>query len=378
MKNPEFTIVTDSLSPEMAKKGFRTTDAMTKSTFGIKDAEKMGFSCDSASLKKLFDSDPTYKEAVEIWAKDAGFNLGDANIDALGQFFLYFNEQEINRLYTGRSAVQTFGVKTVGDWLTEKIVFKLRELSGGTSLYDDWSRAPLASYNYGWDTRDTLRLEWGLEVTKLEEAVAGVMRRNAYKDKKDAIVLTQDIWTNAFFYYGSSISDKKLYGVLNEVNAPTATNLPINPADPTLTVDSMISALRVVKQNLATSLKGNGDINSLPIVLACPISWQTAFTVPNAYNGYTAMSWLNDNWKNVELRFNAELETASSGDPCMIVFAKNVPGVGMDSINLFQTSKLRLVGAIPTLKGREESYSASVAGALIACPFAVAKYVAAE
>lgn len=377
MKNHEFTIVTDSLSADMAKKGFHTTDAMAKSTFGVKDAEKMGFSCDSASLKKLFDSDPTYKEAIEIWAKDSGFNLGDANIDALGQFFLYFNEQEINRLYTGRSAVQTFGVKTVGDWLTEKIVFKLRELSGGTSLYDDWSRATLASYNYGWDTRDTLRLEWGLEVTKLEEAVAGVMRRNAYKDKKDAIVLTQDIWTNAFFYYGSSIADKKLYGVLNEVNAPTSTNLPIDPADASITVDGMISALRVVKQNLATSLRGNGDINSLPVVLACPISWQTAFTVPNSYNGYTAMSWLKDNWPNAEVRFNAELETASSGEPCMIVFAKSVPGVGMDSINLFQTSKLRLVGAIPTLKGREESYSSSVAGALIACPFAVAKYVAA-
>ena len=55
----------------------------------------------------------------------------------------------------------------------------------------------------------------------------------------------------------------------------------------------------------------------------------------------------------------------------MLVFAVNVPGVGMDTINLSRTSALRLVGAMPTLKGREEAYSSSVAGALVACPMGI-------
>ena len=40
--------------------------------------------------------DPSYKEAIESFAKDAGLSLGDGNIDALGQFFMLFNEATIN------------------------------------------------------------------------------------------------------------------------------------------------------------------------------------------------------------------------------------------------------------------------------------------
>ena len=54
------------------------------------------------------------------------------------------------------------------------------------------------------------------------------------------------------------------------------------------------------------------------------------------------------------------------------VYAKSVPDVGMDTVNLFETSKLRLVGAMPSIKGREEAYSSSVAGAIVAAPLAVA------
>ena len=181
MNHPEFTIVTDSASAASVRKGFLVGDAMAKSSFCYKDAERMGFSCDTAAIKRVMDADPAYKAAIEAFAKDAGLSIGEANIDALGQFFTLFNEQTINVLYRGRTAKQTFGVKTMGDWTTERIAFKTRELTTpGPALYDDWTRAPYASYNYGWDTRDTLRVEWALEVTKLEEAVGSIMRRNPY------------------------------------------------------------------------------------------------------------------------------------------------------------------------------------------------------
>ena len=373
MRNhPEFTLVTDSASPAMVAKGFSVKDAMAKSDFGTNHAAAMGFTCDAAAIKRVMDSDPEYKAAVERFAQDVGFNLGDANIDSLGQFFMVFNEATINALYRGRTAAQTFGVKTMGDWTTEKIIFKTRELTGATGLYDDWSRAPYSNYNYGWDTRDTLRLEWALEVTKYEEMVGSVMRRNPYKDKKDAIVLAQDIWLNNFFWHGSTVDSKKLYGATNDPNlAGRKTNMTVDFASSTITVDQVVAQLLVIKQKMATELKGNGDINSLRIHMCCPLSWQSAFTAPNTYNGYTANKWIAENWKNCIVEFKPELEDEDDGDPMMIVFAEEVPGVGMSSINLMQTSKLRLVGAMPTLKGREEAYSASVAGALVACPLAV-------
>lgn len=370
------TIVTHSQSPADSAKGLMVCDAMKKTggAFGVKEAAAMGYTCDAANIQRMMANDPEYKAHVEAFAKDAGFELGDANIDALGQFFMVWNEQEINRLYRGRTAAQTFTIKTMGDWLTEKIIFKMRELTtGGTGFYDDFSRPSFASYNYGYDTRDTLRLEWGLEVTKREEMVAGVMRRNAYKDKKDAILLTQEIWENNFFWKGVSLPGKKLYGALTETNLPAASPAPIDLGDASVSPTDVVSFFRYIKQKMATDLKGNGDIETLPVEIAMPIKWQTALTAvsDDTVVGYTANKWLAENWKSARISFKPELDDASEGEPCMLVFAVNVPGVGMDTINLARTSALRLVGAIPTLKGREEAYSSSVAGAICACPMAV-------
>jgi len=376
MNMPEMTIVTHSQSPADSAKGLMVCDAIAKTggAFNAKELAKMGFTCDAAKIVQCMANDAEFKAHVEAYAKDAGFELGDANIDALGQFFMVWNEQEINRLYRGRTAVQTFGVKTMGDWLTEKIIFKMRELTtGGTGFYDDFSRPTFGSYNYGYDTRDTLRLEWGIEVTKREEMVAGVMRRNAYKDKKDALVLTQDIWENNFFWKGVSLPGKKLYGALTETNLPAALAAPVDLGSADITPTQVAAFFRYIKQKMATDLKGNGDIETLPVEIAMPIKWQTALTAVSndTVVGWTANKWLKENWPAAHISFKPELDDAAEGDPCMLVYAVSVPGVGMDTINLSRTSALRLVGAMPTLKGREEAYSSSVAGALCACPIGV-------
>ena len=376
---PEMTIVTDFASAEQCCKGFRVSDAMANSDFGYADAKSMGVSCNTDAIKFIMDSDPQYKEAVEKFCKDAGLSLGEANIDALGQFFTYFNEATINVLYRGRTAAQTFGVKTMGDWTTERIVFKTRELTATHSVYDDWTRAPFAAYNYGWDVRDTIRLEWAKEVMKLEEAVASVMRRNADKDKMEAITLNNAIVTNEHFWYGTSVAGKKLYGALNDPGlAGRKTNLPgdvdFNNTLNNLTVDDVVNVLRTIKQEFTNDLQGAADIETLPVELACPLKWQTVFTIQNSVIGYTANKWMAENWKSATITFKPELDTADDGEPLMDVFAKSVPDVGLDTVNLIETSKLRLIGAVPTVKGREESYSSSVAGAFISAPFAVKLY----
>ena len=133
-----------------------------------------------------------------------------------------------------------------------------------------------------------------------------------------------------------------------------------------------------VKQSLVNDLQGSaGDIESIAVEIACPLSWQSTFTVPNTVTGYTAFKWLGENWKTAPVSFKPELDTADDGDPMMMVFVKSIPEVGMDTINLFETSKLHLVGAMPSVKGREESYSSSVAGALVAAPLGVALWTAA-
>ena len=146
---------------------------------------------------------PTSRRLPEQIAQDAGFSLGEGNIDALGQFFTIFHEQTINVLYRGRTAAQTFGVKKVGDWTTERIAFKLRELTANAALYDDWTRAPYAAYNYGWDVRDTLRMEWASRSPSSRRPLRPLCAAMRMPTRWMPVVLNNSIWTNEFFWNGA-------------------------------------------------------------------------------------------------------------------------------------------------------------------------------
>lgn len=376
----DFTTITHSMSPATALQGIKVCDAAKNGGLSVAASEmaKRGFSVDAQKICDAMASDAGYKEAMTQMMKDSGYAFGDNNIDAIGQFFLVWMEQTINRLYRGRTAIQTFGVKTVGNWTTEKVVFKTRELTASNAgLYSDFSRPTYVGYNYGYDSRDTLRLEWGIEVTKLEEMIASVMRRNAYSDKKDALALSQSIWENNFFWNGITIGDKKIYGALNDPNLSTRVqNLPeydgkdISDAD--CPMEATIDTLRSMKQKLTTDLAGNGDADTLPVRILCPLAWQQVFTALSASYpiGYTPNKWRSENWKNATIEFKPELDDLNQ----CIVFVESVPGVGLDTFNLMRTSALRLVGAMPSRKGREEAYSSSIAGAMVAAPIGVTIY----
>jgi hypothetical protein len=89
------------------------------------------------------------------------------------------------------------------------------------------------------------------------------------------------------------------------------------------------------------------------------------------------MRWLSENWKNAKLEFSAKFDYLDDNEPEMMVYVEQVPDVGVNSVMCITTSKLRLVGAMPSLKGREECYSSSIAGVMAACPVAVRFYTAA-
>lgn len=338
----------------------------------VSGIKAMGFSMDESVMK-----DAKYVETLKGYAADAALALGDANIPAYIQFFQYFRPEVIKTLYRGRTAKQAFGVDTMGDWTTEQIVAQTLEYTGSVAPYDDFSMPPLTSYNIGWIKRGVARFEIGTEVTKLEEAIAAKMRQNAKQLKHDAAILNIDIFENDVFWRGLNNGVDKVYGVLNEPGLPAATTAAVDPMDDATTVKQIQSMINGWIQKLATNLQGNLDVSKDKIRLLLPLAWSTALSIATDQFGWSAKKWLEENYKNVEISFHVELDTAgASGQPLAMVFAPEVAGVGMKTISLMQTSALRLIGAIPTLKGYQEAYSGSVAGALVACPLAVLRYEA--
>lgn len=337
----------------------------------VNGLKSMGFSMDESVMK-----DAKYVETLKGYAADAGLALGDANIPAYIQFFQYFRPEVIKALYRGRTAKQAFGVDTMGDWTTEEIVAQTLEYTGTVAPYDDFSMPPLTSYNIGWVKRGVARFEIGTEVTKLEEAVAAKMRQNARQLKHDAALLNIDIFENNAFWYGINNGVQKVYGVLNDP-ALTQTSAAVDPMAASTDVDDIQAMINGWIQALATKLQGNLDVGKDKIRLLLPLAWSTALSIATDSFGWSAKKWLAENYPNVEVSYHVELDDAgANGRPLAMVFAPEVEGVGMKTISLMQTSALRLIGAIPTLKGYQEAYSGSVAGALVACPLAVALYEA--
>ena len=371
MKATEITYSFDSAD---AIKGF-SLDEAHKAGIDFKVLDKkladMGFSMDSSVL-----ADAKYMDIVKSYAQDDGLALGGGNIPGLAQFFQFWFTDIVNALYRGRSFKQTYGVDQVGDWTTETVVQPMLELTGDMALYDDFSRPPLAGYNLGWTTRGTVRFETGLEVTKLEEARAGVMRQNAYQLKKAATILKSDIWMNNIFWNGFATDGAKpVYGIFNEPGLAT------RKEDMTFNILSENASVKLIQslfagwvQDATNDLEGNFDPTTDAIVFNLPLAWQSVMTRTTEF-GWSVSDWLKKQYPHVEIKYSVELNKRGTDKlGVAIVFVPNVRDVGKKTVTAMQTSALRLVGAIPSLKGMEECYSSSVAGVLISAPLAVKIY----
>lgn len=370
MKN--VTPVNMVLSPDDYR-GF-ALDSFVKEnpSFSMDNLAQMGVTMDTDVLR-----DPKVMAVVQQYAKAmsgdaAELVMGAASAVTPLQFAQFWLSDVINALYRGRTADKIFGSENVGTWETEQIVATKLERTGKPALYDDFSKAPLANWNIGFDTRDNIRFEMGIECTKLEEARAAQMKQNAYKLKRSALQIGMDVLINDVKWFGYNDGHRKVYGVLNDPGVQARkTNAAYDPAASATTAENIIAMLNTWIQTTANDLMGNWGVGD-ELVIVLPLAWQTAFTKVNAYN-LSAKKWLAENYPNVRLEVSPELSTADSGDPMAMVYVRNVPDVGQ-TLKLMDTSKLRLVGAVPTAKGFEESYSSSTAGALYRCPLAVRFY----
>lgn len=370
MKNITPTVM--SIAPEDYR-GF-ALDSFIKENprFSMDNLASMGITMDESILR-----DPKVMETVKSYAKAmtgdaAELVMGAASAVTPLQFAQFWLPDVINALYRGRTMSRIFGSSNVGTWETEQIVATKLERTGKPALYDDFSKAPLANWNIGFETLDNIRFEIGIECTKLEEARAAQMKQNAYQMKRSAAILGMDVLINQVKLLGYSDGTKKVYGV---INAPAISgrigNAAFDPAASATTAENIIAMLNTWIQTAADDLQGNWNAED-ELVIVLPLAWQTAFTKVNQYN-LSPRKWLAENYPKVKIEVSPEFSTADAGDPMAMVYVRRVADVG-DTLTLMDTSKLRLVGAVPTVKGFEESYSSSTAGALYRCPLAVRFY----
>lgn len=336
--------------------------------FSADNLEQMG-----VTISQRCINDAAYMAFVKKCVEDAGLVNGEAQITTPLQFAQLWMPEVIDALYRARTASKIFGSKNVGTWELEQIVWTKLALTGRPNVYDDFSKANLSSYNLGFVTRDTVRFEMGIEVTELEQKRAGQMRQNAHGLKKNAVDLGFDVLTNHVKWFGYTGEGKAVYGLLN-APAGDVTVQSVERTFASSTTAQLITFLQGVINNAMTRLGGNYDPESDAAVLVLPLGAYTYLTTANDYN-LTARKWLTENFPKVEVKVAPELDgAAADGDNLAIFYVPQVQNFKGGTVDLLDTSKLRLVGAVPTTKGFEESYSCSTAGAMIRCPLAYNVY----
>ena len=337
-----------------------------------------GFSADNLAqmgitISQRCINDAAYMAFVKKCIEDAGLVNGEAQLTTPLQFAQLWMPEVIDALYRARTASKIFGSKNVGTWELEQIVWTKLTLTGRPNVYDDFSKANLSSYNLGFVTRDTVRFEMGIEVTELEQKRAGQMRQNAHGLKKNAVDLGFDVLINHTKWFGYTGEGKAVYGLLN-APAGDVTVQTVTKTFAESRTSELITFLQGVINNAMNRLGGNYDPESDAAVLVLPLGAYTYLTTANDYN-LTARKWLTENFPKVEVKVAPELDgAAADGDNLAIFYVPQVQNFKGGTVDLLDTSKLRLVGAVPTTKGFEESYSCSTAGAMIRCPLAYNVY----
>lgn len=332
-------------------------------SFGTENLEQMGVTINPS----LFE-DAKYMGFVKKFVQDSGLVNGTPSITTPIQFAQLWMPDVINALYRGRTADKIFGSKNVGTWELEEIVWTQLTLTGKPNVYDDFSRANLASYNLNFVKRETVRFEMGIEVTELEQKRAAQMRQNAHGLKKNAVDLGFAILLNHIKWFGFNDGTRRIYGA---IAAPSGEIESVNAAKTfaAATCDELITMLQGWIISATKKLAGNYLPEEVSATLVLPLSCYGYLTTANSYN-LTPMKWMKENYPKVEIRSAPELDgAASDGDNIALFFVNNVDTIG-DTLDLLDTSRLRLVGAVPTTKGFEESYSCSTAGAFHRCPLA--------
>lgn len=358
----ELTKIVANFSPDEVKAFAMDSFVKAHPECTMEDIAKLGITMDEAIAKN-----EAYAKAM---AMDELPNMQTtAAIPTPVQFAQFWLTNAIKVLTRARSLDKVVGRTIVGTWETEQIVATILERIGQPSLYGDFTKAPLTSWNVNFETRDNLRFEIGVQVGKLEEARASQMRLNSYQMKREAAAEGLEILINNTGWFGFNALGKKIYGLLNDPNA-LAVNTTLVTNWSALTngntaYNAIVTQLTAIVNARIEALAGHYDPEVDTATLALPINQVTSLGKTNDY-GVSVRDWLSKTYPKIRVISCAELVGASSAYDVALFFVDKV--AGDQTVQQMQTSTMRLVGAQPMAKGFYEVYSASTAGTLLRYP----------
>ena len=306
-------------------------------------------------------------------AQDAALST-QPNVGAPAALYTYVDPRIIDVLFGVTNATRFFEKTLVGKWTDDFATFKVSEIAGQVSPYNDFADGTTSDVNYNFPVRQNFRYQTTIKYGDLEQAKLSEANINLAAQKQNAAAQIIARAENKFQLYG--VEGIESYGMLNDPNLPeTITPISVNSkstwadkvaADPTNAANLVFNDVNKLWQELTANNGGNLDVNA-PIVLGISNKMIGYLTQPNTF-GKTAKVMLEENYPNIEIVQLPELSTTSGEMLYMTVRELYGEPTGFCAFSMaYQLSRL-----IPHLSFFEQKASAGTWGCVIRRPSLVA------
>lgn len=132
----------------------------------------------------------------------------------------YVSPDVIEILTAKRAATRVFDEKKVGDWTTANYQYAAIENVGSTYAYADYGDGPSAGINSEWNIRDQYVFQTNITYGDREVDMSATAKIDLIASKQRAAAEAIAIDSNKFYLQG--VAGKRIYGLLNDPNLPSA------------------------------------------------------------------------------------------------------------------------------------------------------------
>lgn len=132
----------------------------------------------------------------------------------------YVSPDVIEILTAKRAATKVFDEYKRGDWTTANYQYAAMENIGSTYAYADYGDGPSAGVNTEWNIRDQYIFQTSITYGDREVDLSAQAKIDLVAGKQRAAAEAIAIDSNKFYLQG--VSGKRIYGMLNDPNLPTA------------------------------------------------------------------------------------------------------------------------------------------------------------
>ena len=299
------------------------------------------------------------------------------NVGGPSMFGTVISPNVFSILFSKLTASELLPLRKEGAFADEVLSMRVREFTGGTSPYNDYSNGVSSSVNDNYPTRAQYRFRTSIQYGDLEVEKAAARRVSLAAEYQESAAWNIAKTENMIYLHG--VKGLKVYGLLNDpnLNAPiNALPAQVNGASKTLWTDKdkdpigvanhIANDVLALHQDLVSRNGGHIDNNS-QFTLALSQKRRNFLNRANNY-GNTVMNVIKETIPNLNIVTVPEC-SLQEGERMYLICAQVM---GQDAGYLAFSEKLRVSPVIQMPSYQFQTYTAGCWGAIITQPNLIA------